>query len=201
MLNKEQVEKLLGRSLTTSETDNFDLYLKIATERLEELLCMQLCGSDDDRTFMSREGYRTLYMDVFTDLESVTIDGNEVDEDDYVVKQNDSYSGSWFNSIEFERPLKGKKVVVSADWGFDTVPVDLQLLLARLFDQGSKEQSDKNVKSKKIEDFTVTYENGKTMDDLANENSSVIQKYSLCSQGQIRSGEICYPWRYTHESI
>lgn len=42
IITKQQVEALLGRSLSTVESNNYDLYLKIATERLEDLLCITL---------------------------------------------------------------------------------------------------------------------------------------------------------------
>lgn len=190
MLTQEQVSKLLGRSLTTLETDNFTLYLKIATQKLEELLCMTLCGDSDERTYETRDGYRTLYVDPFTDVNSITIDGNETE--DYTIKQNDKFNGSWYNVIEFDRKQTGKNVVVDADWGFDSLPSDLQLLLAKLFAQGSVEQtSDSQVKSKKIEDFTVTYKDGATYDEFVLSNASVIDKYAQCSQGYIRHGEVC----------
>lgn len=200
MLTKEQVSKLLNRSLTASEDSNFEMYLKIATERLEELLCMSLCGDDSDRTYAARNGYRTLFTDPFTDVTSVTIDGTEVDAGDYLVKQNDRYSGGWYNSIEFDTPMHCKKIVVEADWGFDCLPVDLQLLLAKLFAQGSVEQrSDNQVKSKKIEDFTVTYKDGTTFDEFVSANQHVISKYSLCNVGDVQHGSIrsfCYDRLY-----
>lgn len=42
LLTKQQVGALLGRSLSSVEDTNFDLYLKIATERLQDLLCTTL---------------------------------------------------------------------------------------------------------------------------------------------------------------
>lgn len=42
LLTKAQTEALIGRSLTKVESDNFDLYLKIAVARLEDLLCTTL---------------------------------------------------------------------------------------------------------------------------------------------------------------
>lgn len=42
LLTKTEIEALIGRSLTTIENTNFDLYLKIATDRLEDLLCITL---------------------------------------------------------------------------------------------------------------------------------------------------------------
>lgn len=189
MLNQAQAAKLLNRSLTTAEASNFDLYLKIAMQRLEELLCIDLCGSAGERTYQTRTGYRTLYVDPFTDITSVSIDGNTTDE--YIVKQNDKFNGSWYNIIEFDRRQLSDRVVVDADWGFGSTPLDLQLLLAQLFSQGSIEQtSDNNVKSKKIEDFTVTYKDSATYDEFINTNSAVITKYSQCNIGAIRHGAV-----------
>ena len=41
-LTQEQVTQLLGRSLSTTETTNFDLYLNIAKLRLEDLTCLKI---------------------------------------------------------------------------------------------------------------------------------------------------------------
>lgn len=195
MLTKEEMVKLLNRSLTTAEVANFDLYLEIATQRLEELLCMTLCSDDSERTYESRYGYRTVYVDPFTDIASITIDGSEVAVTDYVTKQNDKLIGSWYNAIEFDTKRTGEKIVVDADWGFSTLPADLQMLVARLFAQGTIEQtSDGAVKSKKIEDFTVTFKDSATYDEFVLSNSAVIDKYSQCNRGQIRNGAVC--WRY-----
>lgn len=195
MLKEAQVEKLLNRSLTTAESANFALYLKNAVLRLEDMLCLTLCGDAGERTYESRLGYRTLYVDPFTDITSVTIDGNETE--DYTVKQNDKFNGSWYNIIEFDRKQTGKNIVVDADWGFNPLPLDLQVLLSKLFAQGSTEQTaDNQVKSKKIEDFTVTYKDGSTFDDFVLANASVIDKYAQCSQGYIRHGAVDPNWMY-----
>lgn len=42
LLTKQQIGALLGRSLSTVEDENFDVYLNIATERLQDLLCTTL---------------------------------------------------------------------------------------------------------------------------------------------------------------
>lgn len=39
IISQEEVAALLGRSLSKIEKDNFSMYLKIAQERLEDLLC------------------------------------------------------------------------------------------------------------------------------------------------------------------
>lgn len=39
IIPQDEMSKLLGRSLSTTETENYELYLKIAKERVEDLLC------------------------------------------------------------------------------------------------------------------------------------------------------------------
>lgn len=191
MLKPETVSKLLNRSLTSAETENFKLYLKIAMQRLEELLCMDLCGDQDERTYETRYGYRTVYIDPFTEVTSIKIDGETVSADKYTVKQNDKYNGSWFNVIEFDTKRRGENITVDAAWGFGSCPADLQVLLARLFAQGSTEQkSDNQVKSKKIEDFSVTFKDGATYDEFVLANAAIIDKYSHCNVGAIRNGSV-----------
>lgn len=197
MLKKEEAVKFLNRPLTTAEDANYSLYLKIAKQRLSEMLCMKLSTEAEERTYETRINYQTVYIDPFTAITSITIDGEAVDEDDYTVKQNDSYNASWYNIIEFDRPRRGEKIVVDADWGFGNCPTDLQLLLAKIFAQGSVEQTaENNVKSKKIEDFTVTYKDSATFDDLILSNKGVIDKYSMCNQGYIRHGRRVRPLYY-----
>lgn len=189
MLTAEQLSKLLNRSLTDAETANFELYLKISVQRLEELLCMKVCKASDDRSYQSRYGYREVYVDPFRDIVSVTIDDEEVTE--FTTKQNDNLNGTWYNIIEFDTKRTGEKIVVDAAWGFNQLPVDLQLLLARLFAQGSVEQtSDSQVKSKSIEDFSITFKDNATYDEFVLGNASIIDKYSQCNQSGIRHGAV-----------
>jgi hypothetical protein len=194
MIDEAKTAILLGRSLTAAETTNFETYLNIATEHLEQLLCVDLSQPDsaEDRTYGTRDGYRTVYVDYFTDVNSITRDGDTVDADDYTIKQNDRFNGSWYNIIEFDKRQTGKNIVVNADWGFgDNVPDDLAMLLALLFNQVSLDQvTDGQVKSKKIEDFAVTYKDSTTLKDLLGANSAVIEKYSQCNQGAIRHGRV-----------
>lgn len=196
MLDEAQMAVLLGRSLTATETANFSKYLDIATEHLEELTCSEIAKVAEDaepseRTFGTRDGYRTVWVDPFSSLTSVTINGNEVDVNDYTKKQNDNFNGSWYNIIEFSRRRCGELIVVNAVWGFATVPADLEMLLAQLFNQVSVDQkTDGQVKSKKIEDFSVTYKDSATLQEVLNGNAATLQKYSQCNQGVIRHGRI-----------
>lgn len=40
VISKDEMSKLLGRSLSTYEDANYSLYLEIATQRLKDLLCI-----------------------------------------------------------------------------------------------------------------------------------------------------------------
>lgn len=196
MLDKTQMAALLGRSLTSVEDSNFDKYLDIATEHLEELTCSEIAKVAEDaepseRTFGTRDGYRTVWVDPFSSLTSVKIDGEVVDVNAYTKKQNDNFNGSWFNIIEFSRRRSGENITVEATWGFATVPADLEMLLAQLFNQVSVDQkTDGQVKSKKIEDFSVTYKDSVTLQEVLSGNAATIQKYSQCNQGVIRHGRV-----------
>ena len=74
----------------------------------------------------------------------------------------------------------------------ETIPEDLQLLIARMFDCIVKEQSasnDSGVASKKVEDFSITFKDvaESPLDSLLKLNINLIAKYSKC-QAEIRSG-------------
>jgi len=192
MITKEQVAKLLGRSLTSVEEANFDLYIKIVTERLEDLLCFSLCSNSEEHTYESRDGYRTLYVAPFRGIISISVNDSVIESSEYTVKQNGKSNRSWYNSIEFKSVMDGEyDIVVDADWGFGKLPVDLQLLIARFFAQGSLDNpSNADIKSKKIEDFTVTFKDGSTFDDFLSTNQSILNKYSICDMGAVTHGRL-----------
>lgn len=193
MLTKDKLSKLLNRPLTTEEVSNFDLYLEIATKRLEELLCTNLCIKEATQNYRVREGYRTIYTDVFTGSAVVTIDGDVVDTADYSVRQFDDLNGKWFNSIVFKKFLDRdiEEVTVEAAWGFGTLPNDLGLLLAKLFALNSTAQTtDERVRSKKIEDYSITLNDNSLFDQFVSDNQDVIHKYSICMQGEVQNGTI-----------
>lgn len=190
----EQVEKLLGRSLTSSEVTNFDLNIKIAIERLEKLVCFTLCGKQGRRIYPIRYGYRTQYIDPCTVVDSIKIDGVVVE--DYKLRCDESYNSEWFDCIELPKAATGELIEIEASWGFERIPNDLQLLIARLFALNSLEQAtDSSVKSKSIEDFSVTYRDAPTLDSFLEANQQIIDKYSQCNIGNIQNGTV-YPTQY-----
>lgn len=196
-LTANTLEALLGRPLTQYESQNRDLYLKIANESLSDLLCSNLCDDEDNpRTFNTRVGYRTLFTGIFNELNEVKLNGDVVDADDYQVQQWDARNGSWFNSIVFEdKFVEGDEVIVDAEWGFDKVPADLQFVLAGLFGLITKKNKfDGTVASKQTEDFRITFNNDVDLDEEFYSNyGKTIDKYSMCHLGYgIRHGKVGY---------
>lgn len=187
-MNQAKLVALLGRPLTTVETTNFSLYLKIAYERLEDLLCMNLESTTEDRVFDVRNGYSTVFTDLFTDINSVSIDGNELTTNDYSVRQGNRRSGNWYNSIVLTNPTDCE-VTINADWGL--CAPDLQLLLAQLFALiGTMNTSNGNVKSKKVEDFSITFNDNTAYQQFTLDNAGTISKYSICGIQEIQHGGV-----------
>lgn len=191
-MTQEELEALLGRPLTPTEVENLDLYLSIAEQRLDDLLCMTLTSDEATRVYDGRSGYRTLYVDPFTAIDTVEIDGETIDASKYSVLQFDKHNASWYNVIRFKKNMNCDEVTVTATWGFGSdMPVDLQLLLARLFDLVGKEQTTNGkVKSKRVEDFSITFNDNSDAQQFFSENQATIDKYSLCNVGLVTHGDI-----------
>lgn len=192
-MTQQELEALLGRSLTPREQTNLNLYLEIAQENLESLLCTSLelqDGSDpeeQERTYEPREGYKTIFTDVFTDVSSVEVNGQAVD---YYPAFWDKRNAGFYNSIVLSKRTN-KEVTITAIWGFPEWPSDLKQLIAQAFANVSEKYEVKDVKSKRVEDFQVTY--GDLSDDEAfvKNNAVTINKYSQCKVGYIKHGKVC----------
>lgn len=189
MLTKQQMTALLGRPLTPAEDANFTTYLDNAIETLEGILCSNLDKETAIRIFDAREGYSTVFTDPFTAVNEVKINGNIVT--NYSLRQWANRNGSWYNSLVFERQLGNDEVSIDADWGFTTLPQDLALLLARVFALNGESGGDGNIKSKKIEDFSVTFGDKTAFQGFLDDNATTIRKYSLCEIGNVQHGGGC----------
>lgn len=189
-MNETQMVALLQRPLSPYEVTNFKTYLKIARESLDDLLCTNLCDDSDNRIFEAREGYSTVFTDIFTDVDEVKLNDEVVT--DYTIRQWDRRIGSWYNSIVFDHKLCGSdEVEVSASWGFSQMPSDLQLVLAQLFGLITKKNKfDGIVSSKQTEDFRISFNSDVDLDDeFYLKYNKTIAKYSLCSIGNIQHGK------------
>ncbi len=192
-ITQAEIVKLLGRPLTTAETNAYDTYLNIAIEAVEELLGYSLSNSHASKEFDLRENYRTVFTDPFRRLHAISVDDEDLDEDTFSARQWDKRTADWYNSIVFDDARSGV-VTVSADWGFGRcLPSDLQLLIARSFDQITRSNLYEGIiESKKNEDFSINFKEDVTQSDQFNaDNAKIINKYSIRSIGEIQNG--CVP--------
>lgn len=190
-LSKSQLEALLGRSLTAREDAGFTQYLEIAEEQLEQLLCINLLKESGERVFTARDGYTTLFTGIFTNVSSVTINGNTVDPSEYHVSFFDDRNKGFYNSIVFDTKLTGQEVAVTANWGFNTIPADLGQLLAQLFELSAKKKTNTSVKRKTVRNFSIELGTQTDMQVLVDNNDTVISKYGMCNIFGTRHGSVC----------
>lgn len=187
-MNKTKMVALLGRPLTDVEDTNFSLYLNIARERLEDITCLNLTEDTDDRVYDVRNGYSTVFTDLFTQVNSVEVNGSELTETDYSVRQWDKRNARWYNSIVLENCVDGE-VTINADWGICSP--ELQFLLAKLFSLvGDMNNSEGNVKSKKVEDFSITFNENSVYQQFLIDNEATISKFSICAITDVQHGEV-----------
>ena len=158
-----------------------------AKQFLESLLCLDFSQDSGERTFTAREGMRTVFTGIFSDVSSVTVGGQAVS---YHPAFFDKRNGSFFNSIVLDKPVCGE-VVVDADWGFDELPADLKKLLANADKVVSQSYSVKEVKSKRVEDFQITYSDLSDDEVFLKQNAVTINKYSMCNVPYVLHGETC----------
>ena len=169
---------------------------KQARQMVEELLCLDLAQDTGERTFDAREGYRTVFTGIFSDVSSVTVDGVAVT--DYYPAFFDKRNGKFYNSIVFKEEVCGE-VIVDADWGFvDCLPADLQRLVDAVVAYIPRQANlNREINSKKVEDVTISYNHssitmGTTLwEDLVKDYSNTIDKYGMCDIGYIINGATC----------
>lgn len=196
MFDKTTLEKLLERSLTSSEDSNFQQYINFTISTLDNLLCWSPICTDATASYESRYGYRTLWTDPFTSITDVKVDGRTVT--DYKIAFNGNFNYPFYNSVVFPYPLNGQTVEITGTWGFEELPADLGSLVAEIFKMYGRISSGNmagNVTNKRVEDFSISYGDKSEMDTLVANNSSVISKYSNCqSAGEVSHGETeqCY---------
>lgn len=120
-MTEQQLVKLLGRPLTSIESANLELYLNIATEALEELICSPIADIEETRTFDIREGYSTVFVDIFRSVSEVKIDGTVIDSSQYSPRQWDKRNADWYNSLVFDNKFRSyqKEIEITAIWGFE----------------------------------------------------------------------------------
>ena len=158
-----------------------------AKQFLESLLCLDFSQDSGERTFTAREGMRTVFTGIFSNVNSVTVGGDAVS---YYPAFFDKRNGEFFNSIVLSKPVDGE-VVIDADWGFNELPADLKKLLANAELVVNQSYSAKEVKSKRVEDFHITYSDLSDDEVFLKQNAVTINKYSMCHIDYILHGDTC----------
>lgn len=161
-----------------------------ARQMVEALLCLDLTSETATRVFTPREGMRTVFTGLFRNVSSVTVDGVAVASSEYHPAFFDKRNGTLFNSLVFNKPVSGE-IEVTADWGVTAMPADLAKLIANAQVVASQNYSAKEVKSKRVEDFQVTYSDLSDDEVFLKQNAVTINKYSMCHIDYILHGDTC----------
>ena len=201
MLTESKISVLLGRPLSSTETTNFDTYLTLAKSKVADIIGSRICSSSDTKNFTSRYGYRTLNTPIFSYIDLITVDGVELTTDDYTAYQGSDMNGTWFNSIVFETEPTGT-IVIEASWGFSCLPLDVQMMIAEQFAIASSTNlSDALINSKKVEDFSISFNNTSIQQAFVEKYMTSINKYNSGSKGNIQSGEVCLGYDYVRRIL
>ena len=184
-LTKQQVESYLRRSLTSFESDNFDNLLRIAISKLEALICSKVGYIEEERTFQGRDGMRSVFIGLCSEIQSVKVNSNSVDFTAYL---GDNAS-QLCDNIVLNKPTKHTDVItVRGGFGLKVIPEELVQVISELF--AVKLAGGDKITSKKVEDFSITYDKTSELDRIIESYKSILDKYSQCSQITLRSGEI-----------
>lgn len=154
-----------------------------ALETVEELTCLYLKAETAERTYSVRDGYSVVYLDPFTTITSVKVDGDEIE---YTPAFWDNQNATVRNSIIIDKEKNYKEVTVSASW---VIPDDLQALIDKL-DTFLATSKSSRIKSKKVEDFSITLNDKTDMEQFADDNRALINKYSICNVINVTSGKV-----------
>lgn len=197
-MTQDKIAALLGRPLSSVEVANFSTYLDVAQSRVSDMICVDICQKVDTKRFPARLGYKTLNVPIFTEIDSVTLDGTATTK--YSVRQGSNMNGDWYNSLVFDVPLHSQVIEIKADWGFSQMPVDVQVMIAELFGMVTDSLDDDLVQSKQVEDFRLTLKDKTKTEAFAQKYAATIAKYSACVQGEVQSG-YTYGYRYARHLL
>lgn len=156
--------------------------MNTGTSIVEQATCLYLKEETGERVYDVRSGHRTVFTDLFQNPTAVTVDGEAVE---YTARMWDNRNSPVCNSVVLE-DCRGSEVKVTAKW---VIPDDLKDLITRL-DAVIAKGTDGRVKSKRIEDFQVTFNDNTEVGQFILDNGAILAKYSLCNVSQIRSGTV-----------
>lgn len=195
-IDKDKLEKLLGKTISVNAGHGLEEHLSVTESYLELMICSLVSGSEETQalTFKTRNGYSAVNTPIFRGEPTIKVDGVTVSSSKYeLVATGTKLPTEWYNSIVFnDRKLYGNKVKVTALWGFEALPDDLALVFAGIFDViTTTGENNTNIKSKKVEDFAVTFVDLESaLDDVKRKYSIILSKYSCCDEINFESGDV-----------
>lgn|GEM_PF-5232612 len=157
-----------------------------ATAIVEQLTCLYLKAETSTRSYDVRDGYSTVFTDIFESVTSVKLDDVVLGTSDYTVKQWDRRNADWYNSIVLDCK-EGELLTVTGKW---VIPSELQALITSLDGILTNSKSGR-VKSKRVEDFQITLNDNTDVQQFALDNAALISKYSICNATNVRNGKVC----------
>lgn len=196
ILTKDQMAALLGRPLSDYEDTSFDTLQASAISQLEQLLGAKLQVGEATYRYPVRRGYRLLFIDPFTELTSVEIDGVTANAEPTLYE---NVNADWFNSLLFTKPLAGGWVTVTANFGYgDELPLDLQRLIAALFGATSQPvdiASNGAISSESILNHSVSYSNSSadTLERFVAANKATLAYYAKPANVAVYGDENALP--------
>lgn len=152
---------------------------------IEQLTCLYLKAEvGTARTFDVRKDYSTVFTDIFSVITSVKLDGEELDPQDYSVRQWDRRAADWYNSIVLNKCKTGKELEVTGTW---VIPAELQGLISSLTPILANAKHS-TVKSKRVEDFSYTLGDKTDIEQFVADNQEILSRYSICDLPYILHG-------------
>ena len=153
-----------------------------ANSIIEQLTCLYLKAETAPRVYSVRNGYSTVFTDLFENVTAVTVDGQPVE---YKAMFWDNQNATTYNSIVLTDSC-AKEVTITATW---VIPTDLQLLTDGLSNTLTAAKASR-IKSKKVEDFSVTFNDNTEVEQFALDNSAILAKYSICRVPNVQHGDV-----------
>lgn len=157
------------------------------TSVIQQLTCLYLKVETTARVYDVRDGFSTVFTDLFENVTSVTVNGVAVT---YTPMFWSNRNATTFNSIVLDNWYGVTEVTVTADW---VIPNDLVNLILKLNDTITNSTSGR-VTSKKIEDFSITLNGNTDVDQFVLDNRAILDRYSICGVSNVRSGDVCDYW-------
>lgn len=169
---KEAIENYLLIDIDASFDEQVDEWIESVEEYIDHETNRDFALAEDpadpaDRIF-DGDGSNTLDIDPATAIESVSLNGSVIAEDQYVLYPANKTTKTQIKLKNIRFPVGIQNVTVNANWGYDAVPKDIKLaatvLVAGIINNAW--QSEGEIASMTIGRYSVTYKTKQQVDDF-----------------------------------